>query len=293
MKLTKKQKRLINKMEIKLQYALAERTTSVEILEYIVSLNKYETLNAIPYNENATTSILDSLLEKGYLTVAAKMVAHKNISIEALKKLIPLSFLQNNLNECECNYTDTVAEYCDFDLRKVQELIHTGIIISSNVTEDLLIDIINETSSEKVLDSIWNCNIASKKIKELADNKMDWIIELEDRANRLDSAMSSIQLEDYEAAYNIILPEAHNGNPNAQYALSCLYAKGDFVEQDSEKSFYWIKQSAENKFEPAMFTYAIELFDKDTENIEQALSYMEAAAVNGYQDAIDFLNHAA
>ena len=293
MLLTKKQKNTINEMEIKLQYALAERTTSVEILKYIVSLNKYETLNAIPYNENATTSILDSLLEKGYLTVAAKMVAHKNISTEALKKLIPLSFLQNNLNECECNFEGTIAEYCDFDLRKVQNLIHAGIIMSPNVTEDLLIDIINETSNQDILNEIWNCNIATMKIKELVDNKTDWIIELEDRANRLDYAMSSIKLEDYEAAYNIILPEAHNGNPNAQYALSCLYAKGNFVEQDSKKSFYWIKQSAENQFEPAMFLYAMELFEKDTEDIKQAYIYMEAAAVNGYQDAIDFLNLAA
>lgn len=268
MKLTKKQKKSIDKMEIRLQYVLAERTTSIEILEYIVSMNKYETLNAIPYNENATASILNSLLEKGYLTVAAKIVAHKNISTATLKKLIPLSFLQNNLNECECDYTGTIAEYCDFDLRKVQELFHAGIIISSNVTEDLLIDIINETSSEKVLGSIWNCNITSKKIKELADNKMDWIIELEDRANRLDTAMSLIQLEDYEAAYNIILPEAHYGNPNAQYALSCLYAKGNFVEQDKDKSLYWLEQSAENQFEPAMFIYAMELLEKDTNNAD-------------------------
>ncbi len=293
MKLTKKQKKSIDKMETKLQYVLAERTTSIEVLEYIVSMNKYETLNAIPYNENATTSILDSLLEKGYLTVAAKIVPHKNISTETLKKLIPLSFLQNNLNECECNYTDTVAEYCDFDLIKVQELIHTGIIISSNVTEDLLIDIINETSSEKVLDSIWNCNITSKKIKELADNKMDWIIELEDRANRLESAMSLIKLEDYEAAYNIILPEAHNGNPNAQYALSYMYAKGDFVEENKEKSLHWLKQSADNQFDPAMYLYAMELLEEDTDNADQAFRYIEAAAVNGYKDAIDFLNHAA
>ncbi|MCD4668066.1 MAG: sel1 repeat family protein [Sulfurimonas sp.] len=291
MKVTKKQKKSFNKLNANLQIALANGTKNLYLLKYIISINDFDLLNAVALNENATADILDSLLSTEYLTVAANIVCNTNTSENTLKKLIPLNFLIENLNQCECNFEITIAEHCNHDYREIQNLLHTAIITHSNVTEELLVAIINETNSENILNIISKYNKKSDKLNELIENKKDWLHELQDRACKLNNAVELLQTHKYEAAYNLILPEAKNGNPNAQYLLACMYGNGSFVEEDQDKVLYWFKKSADAGFELAMVSYAMELLEiNGFDHYHEAIYYIENAANNGYDEAINLLD---
>jgi len=290
MKVTKKQKRSFNKLDTNLQIALANGTKNIDLLKYIISINDFDLLNAVALNESVSADLLDSLLTTEYLTVAANIVCNTNTSAKTLKKLIPLNFLMENLNQCECNFEDTIAQYCNHDYKEVQNLLHTAIITHTNVTEELLVAIINETYSEDILDIICKYNKKLEKLNDLVDNKKDYLQELQDRVDRLNHAVELLKTHEYEAAYNTILPEAQYGNPNAQYLLACMYDNGSFVEEDQDKVLYWLKKSADAGFELAMVSYAMELLKiNGFDHYHEAIYYIENAANNGYDEAITIL----
>ena len=51
--------------------------------------------------------------------------------------------------------------------------------------------------------------------------------------------------ENYEKAFTSCKEEAEQGNAEAQYFLASMYDKGDGVEQDKQKAFYWYTKAAE------------------------------------------------
>lgn len=61
----------------------------------------------------------------------------------------------------------------------------------------------------------------------------------------------------YKRAMAQLLPLAAEGNMEAQYAVGYMYYYGFGVAQDSETGDFWIKRSADQKFEPAEKALAI------------------------------------
>jgi TPR repeat protein len=59
-----------------------------------------------------------------------------------------------------------------------------------------------------------------------------------------DAAMEAYNGDDYETAYNTLLPMAEDGNDEAQFIVGLMYYRGEFVELDVEKAVYWFKRSA-------------------------------------------------
>jgi TPR repeat protein len=56
----------------------------------------------------------------------------------------------------------------------------------------------------------------------------------------------------YKTALEQLLPLAADGNAKAEYAVGYLYYYGYGVAQDTQTGAFWIKRSADQKYEPAM-----------------------------------------
>lgn len=56
----------------------------------------------------------------------------------------------------------------------------------------------------------------------------------------------------YREAFNQLLPLASEGDREAEYAVGYMYYYGYGVSQDTETGAFWIRKSAEQKFDPAV-----------------------------------------
>lgn len=65
---------------------------------------------------------------------------------------------------------------------------------------------------------------------------------------------------DYEASVRYLLPLAHEGNADAQYALGYALYEGLGVPQDRMQAYFWIQESALQGNSSA--TMALELFEQ-------------------------------
>jgi TPR repeat protein len=53
-----------------------------------------------------------------------------------------------------------------------------------------------------------------------------------------------IEEEDYESAYNLIKPEAENGDGDFEHILGVFYRDGKFIQQSYGLAVYWLTKSA-------------------------------------------------
>ena len=60
----------------------------------------------------------------------------------------------------------------------------------------------------------------------------------------LEEGMARYNDDQYEAAYEILLPLAKDGNDEAQFFIGLMYYRGEHVEHDVEQAAYWFKRSA-------------------------------------------------
>lgn len=65
----------------------------------------------------------------------------------------------------------------------------------------------------------------------------------------------------YKRALKQLLPLAAEGNMEAQYAVGYMYYYGLGTTQDTDSGYFWIKRSADQKFQPAM--NALVIVDKE------------------------------
>jgi hypothetical protein len=85
----------------------------------------------------------------------------------------------------------------------------------------------------------------------------------------------------------MLTKDANAGDPVAQHELGIRYLLGDGFECDSIQAVKWIGKSAEKKFTPALYNYAIVLLNGIGGNWDpfKAFSLMQEAAVNGMKEA--------
>ena len=60
------------------------------------------------------------------------------------------------------------------------------------------------------------------------------------RGMNLREGIKSFQIQNYRQAFIRLLPEAENGQPDAQYAVGYMYYYGQGVIEDRKKAWYWI-----------------------------------------------------
>ncbi|HTM63461.1 MAG TPA: hypothetical protein VL360_03045 [Gammaproteobacteria bacterium] len=56
----------------------------------------------------------------------------------------------------------------------------------------------------------------------------------------------------YKRAMQQLLPLAAEGSMEAQYAVGYMYYYGFGVPQDTDSGYFWIKRSADQRYEPAI-----------------------------------------
>jgi len=109
----------------------------------------------------------------------------------------------------------------------------------------------------------------------------------------IQSAMKLLNNKEFSKAHKKLLKLANAGSARAQYALGVIYYNGDGCHVDDISATHYFKLSAMQKFEPAMYWYAVALgFGYGTKQcVECARNLMRETAAMGYPDAIEFLSH--
>jgi len=107
----------------------------------------------------------------------------------------------------------------------------------------------------------------------------------------LKATMKLVENKEFSKAHKVLLKLADIGSARAQYALGLIYHNGDIGDIDHSKAAHYFKLSAKQKFEPAMYCYAIELAVGAGVkcNAKAGFKLMQEVAAMGYQDAIEFL----
>jgi hypothetical protein len=70
-------------------------------------------------------------------------------------------------------------------------------------------------------------------------------------ADQLEDAKTAIKNEDFQKAYELILPLAEENNAEAQTILGTMYVSGQGVEKDPTKGLSWIMKAATQGYAPA------------------------------------------
>ncbi|TAL61543.1 MAG: sel1 repeat family protein [Legionella sp.] len=60
----------------------------------------------------------------------------------------------------------------------------------------------------------------------------------------LREGIQSFQAQDYRRAFVRLIPEAHKGQPDAQYAVGYMYYYGYGVVENRDKAWIWINKAA-------------------------------------------------
>lgn len=89
-------------------------------------------------------------------------------------------------------------------------------------------------------------------------------------AEEVQSGKAAFDSGDFKRAFVQLLPLAVKCSPEAQYAVGYMYYYGLGVEPHKESGIFWIKQSAEQMYRPAI--KAIQMIEKNKYQPEVALN---------------------
>ena len=90
---------------------------------------------------------------------------------------------------------------------------------------------------------------------------------------------------DYEAAFEYLTRAAALGDVEAHYQLSCLYHKGDGVEEDEEKQVHHLTEAAIGGHPGAR--HNLGCVEKDNDRYDKAAKHWIIAANLGYDDSLE------
>ena len=98
-----------------------------------------------------------------------------------------------------------------------------------------------------------------------------------------------------EDAIKLYMTPAEQGDEMAQYALASMLYYGNGVDKDVKKAWYWNEKALNFGFTPARYLLAVmcmqnSMNDILPDKVMRGASYMEQAAMNGYEPAINFYN---
>jgi TPR repeat protein len=63
---------------------------------------------------------------------------------------------------------------------------------------------------------------------------------------RFEQGREAYMAGDYSRAFELLLREAEDGNPDAQYTVGYMYYEGQGVQQDEQAALRWIQTAANN-----------------------------------------------
>jgi TPR repeat protein len=108
-----------------------------------------------------------------------------------------------------------------------------------------------------------------------------------------DEGLAAYQAGNHERAAAVMLANAEDGDPRAQYFVSSLYRSGTILEQDEDKAFYWCSLAAEGGLLEAQFQLGVMYLRGEgvDEDRIKALDWLWNAADRGYPQAKDVLEY--
>jgi TPR repeat protein len=95
----------------------------------------------------------------------------------------------------------------------------------------------------------------------------------------------------YNKAFQLLLPAAEAGNPNAQYLIAIMYDFGRGQRTNHEEANVWYLKAAEQEQDDAQFNLAISYREGEgiEANEDRAVYWLSRAAAHGDVDALQTL----
>lgn len=106
-------------------------------------------------------------------------------------------------------------------------------------------------------------------------------------ANTYDEGRSAYIGGDYQRAYDILMPLAELGDPEAQKIIGIMFDYGQGVENDPQQALYWYTRSAEQGISAVQYQVGAKYFrgDGTEKNFDEAAIWWKQAAIGGQVDA--------
>ncbi|MGC7561249.1 tetratricopeptide repeat protein [Pasteurella sp. PK-2025] len=132
--------------------------------------------------------------------------------------------------------------------------------------------------------------LSQQVIKSAVENQAVLTPELSDEAHR-ELAIKAADKQDWETAFQHILPLALKGDYQAQANLGILYAKGKGVEQDLDKAYWWFSEAAEKGSIKAINNLAVFYLQGHgvKKDVKHSIKLFERTADSGSEDAMVIL----
>jgi len=106
-------------------------------------------------------------------------------------------------------------------------------------------------------------------------------------ADQLEDANAAIKNEEFEKAYELLLPLAEENNAEAQTLLGSLYVNGLGVEQDATKGLSWIMKAATQGYEAAKVRAFLLCLEEANQGDAAAMYNVGYMCLNGWGGEYD------
>jgi hypothetical protein len=118
------------------------------------------------------------------------------------------------------------------------------------------------------------------------DKAIEWYRRSADHGN-LKAASRLERMKENEVRFDMESERANSGDPEGQYALGTMYAKGVGVTVDKTRAVSWYRRAAEQGHEKAQYKLGYLLYHGEgvKRSTGQALTWFRTAAVKGYAPA--------
>lgn len=107
------------------------------------------------------------------------------------------------------------------------------------------------------------------------------------KMSNLEKGIAAFESGNYTEAFQLLLPLAESGNPEAQFSIGCIYDPIFSIQADTTKAISWYLQAAEQDHPIAQNNLAT-LYLKD-KNVEQAIKWYHKSAELGFPFAQEIL----
>ncbi|EEX50347.1 Sel1-like protein [Pasteurella multocida] len=131
-------------------------------------------------------------------------------------------------------------------------------------------------------------DISERIQKQLeSENGANSASEMTDEQRR-ELVVKAAEIQDWKAAFDLLLPLAQKGDYQAQANLGILYAKGQGAPQDLEKAYWWFSEAAEKGSVKAINNLAVFYLQGHgvKKDIKHSIKLFERTASSGSQDAM-------
>lgn len=196
-----------------------------------------------------------------------------------------------------------MLEYSNMSEHESEKSILNILLEESDITEDKMIDhkkIVEEAAKAGERDAMNNWASGLRQTGNKAEGIKVWKKAVESghplAMCNLARQLWTDEVKDYKQAKELLEKSASLGFEGAYYCLAVMYYQGLGVEKDIKKSWSYLERSLNFGNNDARYLFATMCFNNELQGVipdiyGRGWHYMELAAQQGYEPAIEFFKH--